>query len=458
MGKRYAIAIGINDYKIEPLDYCVKDAKDILNTLVNHCHVERANIREITSERQKPNANTWETFCHTIDNLKNEFAPEDDLFFFFSGHGVSNSTQTIVKFGEEEIGINLILEKINEISPQNIIMIFDSCFSGVGLQEKEKSAQLFSAKSNSNSGYNILTSCSKTQTAKETQLDQNGRFTRFLIDTICDLANYNKEGDLDLARLYSLSDTFFRNNPDFEQNPFIEMKSLGSYPIANRFNDSALYKSYQVKDPSSFDWETVKQSLYTYIDAEDVIIANFLRLISEQAFNVCDSSKGNTDILHILIKKNHITLWDEGNFFDLFLAQKEIKEGGGMLTAKMIKENFSHRYIYKKNVNGKKNIYQFTFIPDEFNNCSFIIDDIYSRANGQDIVIDETCESYTIILKRHGSNLSAIMSLVNIHKLSKENKPITIRIHEDDKWIADIYKKNIEDSGIKNIEVIQYKS
>lgn len=458
MGKRYAIAIGINDYKAKPLDYCVKDVKDILNILENHCHVDKENTREITSEKQKPNANTWETFCKTIDDLKNEFSPDDDLFFFFSGHGISNSTKTTVKFGEKEVGVDLIFEKIEEINPQNVIMIFDSCFSGIGLGEKGKSAQYFSSKTATNSGYNILTSCSKTQQAKETELDQNGRFTRFLIDTISDLANYNKEGDLDLAKLYSLSDTFFRSNPDFEQNPFIEMKSLGSYPIANKFNEEELYKSYQVKDPSHFDWEAVKQSLYTYIDAEDSVIANFSRLISEQAFNVCDKAKGNADVMHILIKKNHITLSDEGIFFDLFLPQRSIKEGGGMLTAQMIKKNFSHRYIYKTSIDGNRNIFQFNFIPDEFNNCSFIIDAIYSRGSGQDIIIDETCDSYTIILKKHGSNLSSMMNLVDINKLSKENKPITIRIHEDDKWIADIYKRNIESSEIKNIEVILYKS
>jgi len=162
MGKRYSVSVGINDYiDCKDLTFCVKDAEDVAKTLINFCHVDNDNVRIVTSEKRKPNNDTWTTFCETIDSLKNEFQEgEDDIFFYFSGHGIPSNETTVV-FKNKDISITEINNKLEELVPKTKVLIFDSCYSGKGYIESDKSAQFFSQVSKQTTGFYILCDCSK---------------------------------------------------------------------------------------------------------------------------------------------------------------------------------------------------------------------------------------------------------------------------------------------------------
>jgi len=59
--KRYLISIGINDYDVKPLDYCVKDSEDICIVFKTFCDVEKDNCFNIISDLTKPNFNVFES-------------------------------------------------------------------------------------------------------------------------------------------------------------------------------------------------------------------------------------------------------------------------------------------------------------------------------------------------------------------------------------------------------------
>src|ERR1035437_45347 len=282
MAKRYLISVGINDYvDCKSLNFCVKDAEDVTNVFVRACNVEAGNIRIVSSKKEKPDGNPWETFCEIIKNLKSEFQyGVDDVFFYFSGHGIPSSETTVI-FKNKTITISDINNKLEELSPKTKILIFDSCYSGKGYIETDKSAQFFSQSSIQTSGYYILCACSDSETAKETSELSNGRFTHFLLAMIYDLQNYNKYGILDVNVLFSKVDQFFKENLDLKQSPFQQIKSIGSYPIANSFDENSFYARYNVEDIFDFDWSEMIRALNLYLNTKENIIGEFIRFVRE---------------------------------------------------------------------------------------------------------------------------------------------------------------------------------
>lgn len=460
MGKRYAIAIGINDYfNLTELSFCVKDSVDFTNTMVDFCNVKKENIRIITSEKTKPNANPWLTFCEVIKSLLDEFQQkEDDIFFYFSGHG-QLADETTVIFKNEKITLTEINEKIEELNPKTKIIIFDSCFSGSGYAEKNKSAQFFNQSSNQTSGYYILCSCSAYQTAKESSELSNGRFTHFLISVIKDLQNYDHYNLLDVNSLFSKVDLFFRENPLFKQSPFQQIRSIGSYPIANSLDSDLFYSRINVKDSLQFDWLDFVQTLNLYLNTKADLIGEFTRLVREHCDNVTSMSKGNAQYLTIEISKHKVVLTDKGSYFDLFNPPEKTKAGGGIETAREFRELFLDFYEYSTIIRDGINYYSFEFIDLDLNElCVLNIDfATLSRIKNRKIKIDEACNDYTIIFGRYAMLRSGIP--IAIKDLASESertgKIIYLKFHEEDRIIEHV-KRNI--SFHKAIDFIKIKT
>ena len=443
MGKRYSISVGINDYiDCKELYFCVKDAEDLSNILVDFCNLNKDNIRLVTSEKKKPNNNPWETFCEIIENLKTEFQQnDDDIFFYFSGHG-TNSSETTVVFKNKDITISEINNKLDELNPKTKIMIFDSCYSGIGYIDTEKSAHFFGQSSKQTSGYYILCACSDNQTAKETKELSNGRFTHFLLNTIKDLRNYNQYGYLDVNTLFSKVDVFFKSNPDLKQNPFQQIKSIGSFPIANNFNQDLFYVRFNIDDPFEFDWQEIVQTLNLYLNTKENIIGEFLRLVREHCDNTISESKGNAKLQTLEISKNKVILIDNGKYFDLFNPPENVKTGGGVKTAIEFYDLFKGLYNYSTSTFDGYNYYTFEFEDNGINElCVLNVDmsTLQKLRKGQ-ITIDEKCTEYTIRFGKYAIMHSLIhMSIDNLAKESLRTKKIIyMEFHEDDRLLDEV--------------------
>lgn len=443
MGKRYSVSVGINDYiDCKDLTFCVKDAEDVANTLINFCNVDNDNVRIVTSEKRKPNNDPWTTFCETIDSLKKEFqAGEDDIFFYFSGHGIPSNETTVV-FKNKDVSISEINNKLEELVPKTKVLIFDSCYSGKGYIESDKSAQFFSHSSKQTSGFYILCACSENETAKESKELSNGRFTHFLLNTIKDLRNYNQYGYLDVNSLFSKVDLFFKENQDFKQSPFQQIKSIGSYPIANNFNQELFYVRFLVDNPFEFDWVEIVQTLNLYLSTKENVIGEFLRLVREHCDNTIEKTKGNASHQSIEISKNKVLLIDNGAFFDLFNPPTNIKTGGGVKTATEFKDLLSEFYTYTSTSDNGYNYYSFEFSNLDLNELCVLNIDMSSLRKLREglLIIDEQCHDFTIRFGKYAIMHSLIhMSIDNLAKESQRtNKIIYMEFHEGDRLLKDV--------------------
>lgn len=440
---RYAIIIGINDYEnARILKYCVKDAEDIAETFVNFCNVNPNNTRIITSSVNRPQTNPWSTFKETINSLSGVFNPDvDDLLFYFSGHGV-NEEQTTVIFKNENKNVYEIIQEIEVLKPKTKILIFDSCHSGAGYIETEKSAQFFSFSTQSTSGYYILSACTKEQTAKESAALENGKFTRFFINTISNKQNYNQDNYLDINSLFSKVDVFFKTHPEFEQSPFQQIKSVGSYPIANSFNDEHCYLRIDIEDPSVYDWSELIDGLNTYLKTKESVIGELSRLIREQFDNTSNPLKGNAKIQSIEITKNRVCLIDNGNYFDLFSKSNEVKAGGGMKTAELFKSEFDGLFTHISRTENGINTYEFLFKELSLNEiCRINVDweEIY-KLNTNKLVIDDQCEHFSIRFGKYVMMHSLIH--IAVQHLAAESqrtgKTIYLEFHESERLLSEV--------------------
>ncbi|MEI8200434.1 MAG: caspase family protein [Eubacteriales bacterium] len=139
-GKKYAIVIGISDYPgtSSDLSFGDKDAIEVKNVLITDYGFNAVKI--LTN-----NQATTSAIYDEVKNMKALLGPDDELVFFYSGHGAkgkaddgdSNKTdQSIVVWkGSEAQGFDFIWDGqlkdwFSGFSNSRIIFIFDSCLSG----------------------------------------------------------------------------------------------------------------------------------------------------------------------------------------------------------------------------------------------------------------------------------------------------------------------------------------
>jgi hypothetical protein len=459
MGKRYSIAIGINDYEgHEELDFCLKDSEDITTAFIDFCNVQKKNTRFVKSSKQQPQRDPWEDFCAIIEDLKSEFVEkEDDLFFYFSGHGAVAATTTVI-FKNKSKTIEDIISKIDSLIPRSKILIFDSCHSGAGFEDKARSAADFTHANKITSGYSILCACTKDQKSKESRELENGRFTRFLINVIAEKRNYNKYGILDINTVFSKVNSFLED-PSFKQNPFQQIRSEGIYPFANSFNEESNYSKFDVTDADDVDWSDFASSLNAYLNNKENIKGEFILLLREMLSNISDSKKGNADKISVSVTKNKVCLIDNGNFFDLMIPHPEVKGFGGTITASRFAKEFKDEYSYTAEKINDHNHY--TFIFDELaltDSCSMRIP-LYqiSRVLEERIVIPEGCEDYSIRFDRRAIHTSfGHMFVRKLGDIGKEhNKRIYMEFAEGD-WVGKEVERFIPMFGVEDFVTVRY--
>jgi len=147
-GHHYIVAIGIDHYQNWPvLNSAVSDATGFARMLTDKFGFENA-VEPLTEKNAtRDNINSL-----IDDDLRSRLKPEDDLVIFFAGHGTTRSD----KIGEETtsvgflvpfearapgavehwsdyIGIGDFLQMVSTLQPYHILVILDSCHSGIAL-------------------------------------------------------------------------------------------------------------------------------------------------------------------------------------------------------------------------------------------------------------------------------------------------------------------------------------
>ena len=138
-GKRFAVVIGISDFKdneIPNLGICHIDAEKTAEVFVQRCHVERDNMFLLTNENA-----TLQNIRTTIrDDLPRLTKPGDVVFLFWSGHGgqtPDKKHEFLIPYdgtGRDIEGTMLMDETfgrwIQELDGRKVLVVLDACYSG----------------------------------------------------------------------------------------------------------------------------------------------------------------------------------------------------------------------------------------------------------------------------------------------------------------------------------------
>ena len=150
-GHHYVVVIGIDHYQNWPvLGTAVSDATGFAKLLTGQFGFEYA-VEPLTEQGA-----TRDSINSLIDDdLRSRLKPEDDLVIFFAGHGTTRSdkvgdeTQSVgflvpfearapgaVNYWSDYINIEEFLRKISTLPSEHILVILDSCHSGMALGSK----------------------------------------------------------------------------------------------------------------------------------------------------------------------------------------------------------------------------------------------------------------------------------------------------------------------------------
>jgi hypothetical protein len=438
---RYLISIGINDYEIQPLDFCVKDSEDITDLMKLYCKVEEKNCFIISSETNKPNHNIYENLIIAFERIRSSFAEGDDsIFFYFSGHGTKAGNSTALVFYDKVIELQELFKLFSTLKPKFIFCLIDSCYSGVGIIDeigKSSDELLFAQHLRLASGYNIICASASDSPAKEDQDLRNGRLTKLFIDIIRNKINY-KDGILSLSKVFQLVDDSFKKKPEFRQFPFAQTKGLSTYPIAleDDLKESIYYSQHYIDEVDTYDWEEFKADLLKYCNIRNEVINEFTRLVREILRN--SKTWGKATFCNIEISKNCVSLLDNsGSRFDIFNPPQDTKLRGGGITAARFLASFGNDFTCETRYLKEETIQIFSFKESENNSCIWnvsITRQLIEFQRGMIISIPDECSDYIIHVPHGYLDLSTISSFLKavIYSSQKAIKPITIIIDDKD--------------------------
>ncbi|WP_336882267.1 caspase family protein [Priestia koreensis] len=264
--RRFAIVIGINDYEINPLNYCENDAVFIKEKLVNNCRFDEEDVYLITSTCSNPNKEITGKYKEAIRIISQDFRPnEDSILFYFAGHGFYREEQSIIQFHDSEYPIVEIFKDVSILKPKVQFYIIDSCQSGGKVLTRGDQAliikdALIEKYLESSEGAMLLYACGSNQYARETSEMQHGLLTYEFLNAIDNEELYDEDGILTPSRIqdFVLKQTSKASN--FEQIPVVENRITGIYPFA--LKEPKIYEVSLVNEKENIANERNQRILY----------------------------------------------------------------------------------------------------------------------------------------------------------------------------------------------------
>ena len=129
--RKYALIVGINEYRHYPLNYCINDAKDLRTAL------ERINFIVLF----KTDCN-YTDFCDVINRFTEKIQHDDLVLFYFAGHGKQHDEENYLLPSDYDydhqgyerdyiayhaVNIKHIMKKIDDRKHRVAIYLFDCC-------------------------------------------------------------------------------------------------------------------------------------------------------------------------------------------------------------------------------------------------------------------------------------------------------------------------------------------
>lgn len=194
MGKNWAIVVGINYYEnLRSLNFAKQDASVMATWFhqeagFNQVFLFTDDSAPITANSPIP---TQPTFGHLRRFLRAQFEniqspllkPEDNLWFFFAGHGNRYKDQDYLMFSDSDpgdvehtaISVDFITQRLRRSGADNVVLFLDACRDessrgGLGIGEQRYQ------------GVITFYSCTANQKSWEIEELQHGSFTHSLLE------------------------------------------------------------------------------------------------------------------------------------------------------------------------------------------------------------------------------------------------------------------------------------
>ncbi|HLO86864.1 MAG TPA: SUMF1/EgtB/PvdO family nonheme iron enzyme, partial [Nostocaceae cyanobacterium] len=190
MGKNWAIVVGINNYdNLQPLKYAKRDAEKMQAWFKNEAKFDQVFLftEDSPSISTNPPISTQPTQGRFKRFLNVQFEepllkPEDNLWFFFAGHGKRFADQDYLMFidtdptdSETAISVDYVRRRLQRCGADNVVLLIDACRDegdrsglGVGMQEHK--------------GVITFYSCAANEKSWEIDELQHGSFTYILLE------------------------------------------------------------------------------------------------------------------------------------------------------------------------------------------------------------------------------------------------------------------------------------
>lgn len=319
MENRYAIVIGINDYEISPLKYCVNDASEISEILIEKCKYKEENVFKIISESGSSEKDITGKYLEILRKIGNRFkSNEDSILFYFAGHGACIDSKSILRFQNSSYPIEDVFANFSMLKPKIQTYIIDACESGSKVLTRGKDDKLENY-IKSAQGAMFLYACRVDEFAGESSELQHGRLTYNILQAIRSEELYDKDGYLTFNRITDYVQKETCNQSNFTQKPVIENNVSGFYPFAFNY-DSQEQESIELIDHTlnrnSDDLKRLREEIQEKCkkicdkELDDLIFENYSRVMIDETNNF-----GNIDIT--ILKKEIVNYVEDEEIYSL---------------------------------------------------------------------------------------------------------------------------------------------
>ncbi|NET54449.1 MAG: peptidase C14, partial [Merismopedia sp. SIO2A8] len=147
MAKNWAISVGINTYNnLQPLKYAQQDAEAMAAWFKQEAGFDKVFVFTDESapiDEVNPPIPTTPTFGHLRRFLRAQFEntqrsllkPEDNLWFFFAGHGKRYADQDYLMLADSDPGdvehtalsVDYVTQRLRRSGADNVVLLLDAC-------------------------------------------------------------------------------------------------------------------------------------------------------------------------------------------------------------------------------------------------------------------------------------------------------------------------------------------
>ncbi|HLP35960.1 caspase family protein [Lacibacter sp.] len=448
---RYALLIGINDYKKQELHYCNQDVYQIRQRLVNQCDFNEQNIICLVSTNQNPIEDIYMQFLESVEMIKKVFIAEVDLIqFYFSGHGKFEE-ETKLEFHDTQVSVQEIFNHLSSLNPSNSIIILDACHSGFGIDIKsteEASAmvsyynQRYIAKSN---GTYFLCSCKQDEKSRAFGKYNGSVYTKYLCEAIDNSNIYDK--DTLAASLFDIHQYAAKRislSGDYQQTPFFQSQSHGYFPFSFLRSGTLMTSCKISLDHTNDENEVVNFLLKPQLNMTDEFRRDLGQFLSEMVLNIFKHNYSKS--ISISITGNKIEVVDNSQIaFNPFTAEEK-DDHYGVRTYNIFLEKYNGK-VATKYTEGTPNIIELEFNDSIFslstnNPCHIELPSATMLATRElnKYDFDEVCDEILLDISKTITPLSFYRNLFDylLERTSKKKPLLILKMHKDDMLRSDV--------------------